>query len=37
MWIVIGYVLVELQRDFSLERVNPLYHLTLALDVSMSS
>jgi hypothetical protein len=29
MWIVIGYVVVELQRDFCLERVNsPLSHDT---------
>jgi hypothetical protein len=27
MWIVIGYVVVELQRDFSLERVNSLLSL----------
>jgi hypothetical protein len=30
MWIVIGYVVVELQRDFSLERVNS----PLPLDTS---
>jgi hypothetical protein len=30
MWIVIGYVVVELQRDFSLERVNS----PLSLDTS---
>jgi hypothetical protein len=29
MWIVIGYVVVELQSDFSLERVN-----SLSLDTS---
>jgi hypothetical protein len=30
MWIVIGYVVVELQRDFPLERVNS----PLSLDTS---
>jgi hypothetical protein len=37
MWIVICYIVVGLQRDFSLERDFPLCHLTLALDISMSS
>jgi hypothetical protein len=37
MWIVIGYVVLELQRDFPFRGLILLCYLTLALDINMSS